>query len=111
MRKHQKEVIFLKKPAKVYLNNINLNYALERRNSSLGTAREVFFYNQVSSKYSVIASKESDFFVDDKYTFEIGGKNKDFSQIADIDNAYLAIDDIEVGVFNKIPLWLFGFLY
>jgi len=101
----------LKKPAKVYLNNTNLNYALERKNSSLGTAREVFFYNQVSSKYNIIASKESDFFVDDKYTFEIGGKNKDFSQIADIDNAYLAIDDIEVGVFNKIPLWLFGFLY
>jgi len=46
-----------------------------------------------------------------KYTIEIGGKNKPFKQIKDIKNAYLAIDDIEIGSDNKIPLWLFGFLY
>ena len=25
--------------------------------------------------------------------------------------SFLAIDDIETGHFNRIPLWLFGFLY
>ena len=47
----------------------------------------------------------------EKYTFEIGGKNKDFSQIKDIKNSYVASDGIEVGFKNKIPLWIFGFLY
>ena len=39
------------------------------------------------------------------------GKNKDFSQIKDVDNSFLAIDDIEIGYKAKIPLWMFGFLY
>ena len=43
--------------------------------------------------------------------FEVGGKNKKFDQIKDLSNAYLVMDDIEVGINNKIPLWLFGFLY
>ena len=47
----------------------------------------------------------------EKYTFEICGKNKDFSQIKDIENSYIASDSIEVGFKNKIPLWIFGFLY
>ena len=51
------------------------------------------------------------FLVDDKYIFEVGGKNKDFSQIKDVDNSFLAIDDIEIGYKAKIPLWMFGFLY
>jgi len=42
---------------------------------------------------------------------EVGGKSKDGSQIKGLNNAYLALDDIEFGQGNKIPLWLFGFLY
>jgi len=49
--------------------------------------------------------------IDDKYTFEIGGRNKGFKQIKEIRNSFLALDDIETGINNKIPLWLFGFLY
>jgi len=43
--------------------------------------------------------------------FEIGGKNKTFTQIKDIHNSFLGIDDISMGVGNRIPLWIFGFLY
>ena len=43
--------------------------------------------------------------------FEVGGRKKSFVQIADIENGYLAVDDIEVGFGNRIPLWMFGFLY
>jgi len=43
--------------------------------------------------------------------FEIGGKNKKYNQIAGVKNSYLAVDDIEIGYKNTIPLWLFGFLY
>jgi predicted AAA+ superfamily ATPase len=42
---------------------------------------------------------------------DVGGKNKGHEQIMGIDNAYLALDNIEYGYANKIPLWLFGFLY
>jgi hypothetical protein len=52
-----------------------------------------------------------DLTVDDNIVFEIGGKNKIFSQIKNIANAYIAADNIETGLANKIPLWLFGFLY
>jgi hypothetical protein len=52
-----------------------------------------------------------DFLVDSKYTFKVGGKNKGFSQVTGIENFFLALDDIETGLKQKIPLWPFGFLY
>jgi hypothetical protein len=49
--------------------------------------------------------------VEEKYLFEIGGKSKSFKQIKDLPNSFMVTDDIEVGFGNKIPLWLFGFMY
>jgi hypothetical protein len=40
-----------------------------------------------------------------------GQNNKSFNQITDIDNSFVVANDIEIGFKNKIPLWLFGFLY
>lgn len=45
------------------------------------------------------------------HTFEIGGKGKGFNQISEIESGFVVADDIETGFKNKIPLWLFGFLY
>jgi len=101
--------IFLK-PDKVYLNNSNLNYSYCGE-SEIGTIRETFFANQLGMLHDVAIAKQGDFVVDDKYTFEIGGKNKKFKQIKDIENSFVVKDDIEVGFNNNIPLWLFGFLY
>ena len=53
----------------------------------------------------------ADFLVDGKFTIEVGGKNKGQEQISGKDNAYLALDDLPVGSMQRIPLWLFGFLY
>lgn len=36
---------------------------------------------------------------------------KTFDQIADLPNSYLAVDNIEIGNGNRIPLWMFGCLY
>lgn len=33
------------------------------------------------------------------------------SEIANIPDSYLAIDDVEMGHLNRIPLWMFGMLY
>jgi len=56
-------------------------------------------------------SEQSDFLIDNKYTFEIGGKGKTNKQIKNIKNSFIISDDIDYGIQNKIPLWLFGFLY
>ncbi len=97
------------KPQKVYLNNTNLNFCY-CETQKIGTIRETFFANQMF-EHKLLYPKNGDFFVDNKYIFEVGGKNKTQKQIQDIENSYLIIDDIEIGNENKIPLWLFGFLY
>lgn len=100
----------LRKPDKIYFSNSNLLYALTE-NSEIGTVRETFFLSQLSVNHKVNYPKSGDFMIDKKYTFEIGGKNKDRKQIQNLKNAYLALDNIEYGQENSIPLWLFGFLY
>jgi len=101
----------LRKPEKIYLNNNNLLYALAETTPNIGNLRETFFNNQISCKHTTDYTNNGDFLVDNKYIFEIGGKGKNFAQIKDIPNSFLAIDDIEYGEGNRIPLWLFGFLY
>lgn len=105
-----KDYKHLNNPKKIYLNNTNLMYALSA-NVSEGNLRETFFANQLTSIGSVVMPRQGDFFIDDKYIFEVGGSSKTFAQIADLPNSYLAIDDIEIGNGNRIPLWMFGFLY
>ena len=100
----------VRKPDKLYLANTNFLKALCLE-SDTGTERETFFASLVKYKHSLYYTRKGDFLVDEKYVFEIGGKNKDFSQIKDLKNAYLAVDDVEIGFGRKIPLWLFGFLY
>ena len=100
----------INKPAKIYLNNTNLLYAY-CQNSEIGTIRETFFANQMFVKYKLNISKQGDFLIDDKYIIEVGGKNKNFKQIENLPNSYLAIDTDNTQHSNKIPLWLFGFLY
>lgn len=100
----------MQKPDKLYLSNTTLlsSLCLEPQ---IGTLRESFFASQVSVNSSIYYVDKGDFLVDEKYTFEIGGKNKSFEQIKDVKNSYVVADSIEVGFKNKLPLWLFGFIY
>ena len=100
----------LSRPEKIYCDNTNLMYALAQR-VEIGTVRETLFCNQVGKDHAVSYSGTGDFLVDGRYHFEIGGAGKGFSQIAGIPDSYVVNDDTTVGVGNKIPLWLFGFLY
>jgi uncharacterized protein len=108
---YEKSYSHLTKPEKVFLQNTNLPFALDSASVNIGTLREIFFHNQISAVGQVNFAIQGDFLVNEKYVFEIGGAKKDFSQIANIENSYLALDEIEIGFGNKIPLWLFGFLY
>ena len=100
----------LAKPDKILPNNTNLIYALAM-SSEIGTVRETFFYNQLSAVATVTYPPFGDFMVNGQYLFEVGGKNKNFDQIKDVPNSFLAVDDTEVGHRNRIPLWMFGLLY
>jgi predicted AAA+ superfamily ATPase len=111
LRDASKNLKFLSKPEKIFLDNPNLAYALGENNTNIGNLRETFFFNQLRVVGKVESAKKGDFTIDEKYVFEVGGNGKKFTQIADLPNSYLAIDEIEIGFGNKIPLWLFGFLY
>lgn len=97
-------------PKKIYLNNTNLMHALSG-NISKGTMRETFFANQVGAVSTLMMPTQGDFMADEQYLFEVGGSRKTFDQIVDLPNSYLAIDDVETGNGNRIPLWMFGCLY
>jgi hypothetical protein len=101
----------LTKPEKIYLNNSNLAYSIDELAINKGALRELFFFNQLNHKHTLNTSEYGDFMVDEKYIFEIGGKTKTYKQISNIKNSYIVIDDVISGLKNKIPLWLFGFLY
>lgn len=101
----------LTKPEKLYLNNSNLMYALAKENTNIGNVRETFFLNQFKGLHEINLSTSADFVIDQTYTFEIGGKSKSKKQIANIANAYVAKDSIEIGFGNIIPVWLFGMMY
>ena len=101
----------IKKPEKIYLDNPNM-FEVLCQNPDIGTLRESFFSTILSNaEHTITASKKGDFIVDGEYTFEVGGKTKGYKQIKDIHNSFVVADGIEVGSGNKIPLYLFGFLY
>jgi hypothetical protein len=101
----------LSKPEKIYLHNTNVFYIVNKDGGNVGTMRETFFLSQVSNLYQTNLAKIGDFILNGKYTFEVGGMGKDYTQIPNLKNSFIAADEILIGVKNKIPLWLFGFVY
>ena len=101
----------MQKPDKIYMENCNLLHALSLTHVETGTERETFFVNQLSYRHQLEYARHGDFLIDGEYTIEVGGQSKDGKQIADVPNAFIAADNIEYTLGNKIPLWLFGFLY
>jgi predicted AAA+ superfamily ATPase len=111
LHQNNKGISQLSKPEKIYLRNTNLIYAIAEENAVIGNLRETFFINQLTLDHKINLPKNGDFLVNDSYIFEIGGKNKTRQQINTINNAYIVKDNIETGIKQTIPLWLFGFLY
>jgi predicted AAA+ superfamily ATPase len=101
----------MNRPDKIYLDNTNLLYALTQSNVNTGNIRETFFAGQLSVSHMLNTSPKGDFLLNNKQIFEIGGSGKNFNQIKDLTDSYIAMDEIENGHGNKIPLWLFGFTY
>jgi len=55
-------------------------------------------------KHQVHYHHQGDFILDERVVIEVGGKSKDSKQIEGLENAYLALDDIEFGYGNAVPL-------
>lgn len=100
----------LVKPEKILFDNTNLVMALGNK-TEVGTLRETFFANQVRGIGQLRMPEEGDFLLNEQYLFEVGGKGKGYQQIRNKENSFVVADGIEIGMGNKIPLWLFGFLY
>ena len=105
-----KGISTLQKPEKVFLENTNFSFAL-KASPDHGNIRETFVLNQLlSAGLQVFAPDRGDFLVED-LTIEVGGKSKKSKQVQHLQNYLIAADNIETGTLNKVPLWLFGFLY
>ncbi|MCR5413469.1 MAG: AAA family ATPase [Kiritimatiellae bacterium] len=101
----------LSRPEKIYLGDTNLMNALVAAPDA-GALRETFFANQLrAAGHDLKTPAKGDFVVDSRQIFEIGGAGKGFGQIKDVADSYVVNDGVELGIGNKIPLWLFGFLY
>ena len=104
----------LQKPDKILLDNSNLLHTISDRAPEIGTVRETFFCNQLTSaghRVEYGGLKTGDFRIDSDIVVEVGGREKGFSQLKDESRGYVAADDIDSATLRKIPLWAFGFLY
>ncbi len=111
LNKQSKSIRTLSKPDKIWMQNTNLSYAISNSEPDIGNLRETFFISQMQHIHEIKLSEKADFLVDDTIVFEVGGKSKDKKQINGLENAFVVKDNIETGVFNVIPLWIFGLLY
>lgn len=107
-----KSVTKMQKPDKIFLHNTNLMHVLSQQNN-IGTLRECFVVNQlIAAGHTVEYGKaQGDFVVDSKWTFEVGGPDKTFKQIANVPDSFILADMIEMPVGKKIPLWSIGLIY
>ncbi len=98
-----------KKPERVYLQNPNLLHAIPMVLPTNEALHETFFINQLQKANEVSGiGRDGEFLVNKELIFKIG-KQKGIP--TDQEKTFVAIDMEEVGIDNRIPLWLFGFLY
>ena len=101
---------FPKKPAKVIMNNSNLIYAIYPIHIEQQEVMETFFVNALLSKHTINEGNKCGYYIIDR--------NRRF-RICDAENTKMRLNNdtiyvrynMKIGKDNKIPLWLFGFLY
>ena len=106
--KNERSPKSLAKPQKILFDNTSIAYSLGV--AEIGKVRESFLASAFRG-HIIGYPLKGDLLVDNRYLFEVGGSGKGFYQIANLPDSFIAADDMEWGFGNKIPLWLFGFLY
>ena len=102
---------FPKKPSKVMMHNTNLQYVIYPNKADTQDLMETFFVNCMWKDHTVNqAGKDRFYLVDGKQKFRICNAKSEHKIHYSSDTVY-ARYNTEVGQDNRIPLWLFGFLY
>ncbi len=102
---------FPKKPSKIMMHNSNLLYAIYPIKTSTQEAMETFFVNSLWKDHTVNQrGREQNYIIDNKLQFRICDALAD-KKVKYQDDCYYARYNTEVGLGNKLPIWLFGFLY
>ena len=100
---------FPKKPSKLMMHNSNLMYAVYPVKVNEQDVLDTFFLNAMYKGHKLYkGDKGTSFLVDEGLHFRICTENCKFKNHPDV---YYAMHRLEQGEGNKIPLWLFGFLY
>lgn len=101
---------FPKKPAKVIMNNSNLIYAIYPIHVEQQNVMETFFVNSLLSGHLVNeGNKQGNYIIDENKKFKIC--NAENTKLRLNNETIYVRYNTEVGKDNKIPLWMFGFLY
>ena len=98
---------FPKKPAKVYMQNSNLLFPISPMQVKAQVVRETFFYNQLFKDNKLSSSSKAHFLVNGEKLFHVG----ETMPTKTVPEYWYAVEKLEIGKENTIPLWLFGFLY
>lgn len=102
---------FPKKPAKVMMHNPNLMYAIYPIEYSKQDIMETFFVNALWKDHVVNqGNKDAYYIVDGARKFKVCPADDNPKAIYNPDTIY-ARYGTEIGQDNRIPLWLFGFVY
>lgn len=103
----------MKKPDKIFPENTNLQYAFHYKMPEIKSIHETFLANQLSYNRTLTVSENGGLKTEDDKIFFAGAISSDRKEGFSLnpENNYFASDNIEYGVGNNIPIWLFGFLY
>jgi predicted AAA+ superfamily ATPase len=101
---------FPKKPSKIMMHNSNLMFPIYSVTPNGQDICDTFFVNTLWKDHKVnIERKANTFLVDDKLTFKIYNQND--TKLKYYSDEIHVLRPLDVGRDNRIPLWLFGFLY
>lgn len=100
---------FPKKPARILMHNPNLIYTIYPPRAEQQDVLETFFVNTLWKDHVVHKGEKGfSFLVDGDTSFKVC---TDEVRLRNNPGAFYAVDDLDLGHDNVIPLWLFGFLY
>ena len=100
---------FPKKPCRVLMHNSNLIYTIYPPRQDRQDVIDTFFVNSMWKDHVVHkGAKGWSFLVDGQVNFKVATQE---SKTRIQPDSYYAIDGMEIGHDNVIPLWMFGLLY
>ena len=102
---------FPKKPAKIMMHSPNLLYAIYPIIANEQDVMETFLVNALWKDHLVNQGhKDTYYIIDNAQKFRVINANKN-GKLRNSTDTMCAIYNSEKGYGNRIPLWLFGFLY